>query len=208
MTTQSQAMPEHPFGAPVIAPTAISEGRRFYWAVRRELWENRWIYLAPLAAAALFLFGFLISTVHLAAKTRAALALDPMQQHEAIMQPYDFAAAVIMGIAFLVGLFYSVDALYGERRDRSIFFWKSLPVSDLTTVLAKFSIPLLFIPLLSFAITIVTYWIMLLISTAVLLGSGMSVAVLWTNLPLWQMSVMLLYHLLAIHALWYDRQRN
>jgi len=25
--------------------------------------------------------------------------------------------------AFVVGVFYSLDALYGERRDRSILFW-------------------------------------------------------------------------------------
>ena len=47
-------------------------------------------------------------------------------------------------------IFYCLDALYGERRDRSILFWKSLPVSDLTTVLAKASIPLVILPLLDF----------------------------------------------------------
>ena len=55
--------------------------------------------------------------------------------------PYTHAAALIMLIAFLVGIFYSLDALHGERRDRSILFWKSLPVSDLTTVLSKASHP-------------------------------------------------------------------
>ena len=44
--------------------------------------------------------------------------------------------------AMVVGLFYCLDALNGERRDRSILFWKSLPVSDTTAVLAKASIPL------------------------------------------------------------------
>jgi len=55
-----------------------------------------------------------------------------------------------MAAAFLVSIFYSVDALYGERRDRSILFWKSMPVSDVTTVLAKASIPLFVLPMLSF----------------------------------------------------------
>ena len=50
-----------------------------YWAVRRELWENRSIYLAPLAVAALILVGFLISTIGLPGKIRAASALSPMQ---------------------------------------------------------------------------------------------------------------------------------
>ena len=44
---------------------------------------------------------------------------------------------------------------------------------------------------------------MLLLSSAVLLGSGLSVATLWTQLSLFQMSLMLLYHLVTVHALWY-----
>src|SRR5438552_1679050 len=174
-----------------------------YWSVLRELWENRSIYVAPLAVAGLILFGFLISTIHLPAKMRAALTLDPMQQRELMEQPFNLVTLLIMGTTLIVAVFYCLDALHGERRDRSILFWKSLPVSDLTTVLSKASIPLLVIPLLSFAITVVTQWIMLLLSTAVLLGNGVSVATLWTQLPLFQMSLMLFFHLLGIHAFWY-----
>jgi len=203
MNMPSNAMPESPLGSQILAPTDISATRRMYWSVRRELWESRSIYIAPLAVAALILAGFLISAIHLPDKMRAALALNPMQQHELIEQPYNFAALLIMGTTFIVAVFYCLDALYGERRDRSILFWKSLPVSDLTTVLSKASIPLVVLPLVTFAITVVTQGIMLLLSTAVLLGSGPSVATLWTNLPLWHMSVMLFYHLLTIHALWY-----
>ena len=54
-----------------------------------------------------------------------------------VEQPYTFAAFLLMGTTFIVAMFYCLEALYGERRDRSILFWKSLPVSDLTTVLAK-----------------------------------------------------------------------
>jgi ABC-2 type transport system permease protein len=169
-----------------------------YWSVRRELWENRWLYLAPIAAATLFLIGFLITGAHHVARQ---VALAPMQQQEAIQQPYNITAAVIMGIAFIIGLFYSVDALYGERRDRSILFWKSLPVSDVMTVLAKVSIPALFIPLLSFVLTLATHWLMLLISSAVLAANGMSVAAVWGQLGIFQMAVQLLYHLLTMHVL-------
>jgi ABC-2 type transport system permease protein len=203
MNMPSNAMPESPLDSQVLAPTVISATRRMYWSVQRELWESRSIYIAPLAVAALILAGFLIRTIHLPDKMRAALALNPMQQHEFIEQPYNFAALLIMATTFVVAVFYCLDALHGERRDRSILFWKSLPVSDLTTVLSKASIPLVVLPLLTFAITVVTQWIMLLLSTAILLGSGLSVAMLWTHLSLGHMSLMLLYHLLAIHALWY-----
>jgi ABC-2 type transport system permease protein len=108
-----------------------------------------------------------------------------------------------MGTAFIVGIFYSLDALYGERRDRSILFWKSLPVSDLTAVLAKLAIPLVILPLLSFAVTIVTQWIMLLLNSLVVLGSGGNVAALWAHSSFLHFSVILLYHLLTVHGLWY-----
>ena len=203
MNTQSNAIPESPLESQVSRPRSSRRARLMYWSVRRELWENRSIYIAPLAVAALILFGFLISTIRLPGKMRAALALDPMQQHKLLAQPYDFAALLIMGTTFVVAVFYCLDALHGERRDRSILFWKSLPVSDLTTVLSKASIPLVVLPLLTFAITVVTQWIMLLMSSAVLLGSGLSVATLWTQLSLSQMWLMLLYHLVTVHALWY-----
>jgi ABC-2 type transport system permease protein len=167
------------------------------------LWENHAIYIAPLAVAGVFLFGFLISMFHLPGKMRAALPFDPMEQRKLIEQPYNFAAILIMGTTFIVAVFYCLDALHGERRDRSILFWKSLPVSDLTTVLSKASIPVVILPLLTFAITVVTQWIMLLLSTAVLTGSGLRAPALWNHLWFLQMWLVLLYHLVAIHGLWY-----
>jgi ABC-2 type transport system permease protein len=201
MNTQSDAIRESPLESPAIA--VISPSRRMYWSVRRELWENRSLYIAPIAVAALFIVGYLISTIRLVSKIHAGLALNPLQQQEALERPYNFAAVFIMGTTFIVAVFYCLDALHGERRDRSILFWKSLPVSDLTTVLSKATIPLVVLPLLTFAITVVTQWIMLLLSSVILLASGLSVATLWSHLPLFQMSVMLLYHLLAFHSLWF-----
>src|SRR5213083_1898245 len=136
MNTQSNAMPGS-LDAQRVAPAVLSPSRPMYWSVRRELWENRSIYIAPLAVAGVFLFGFLISTIHLPSRMRALSALDPAQQREAIAMPFDIAAALLMLTQLLVGAFYCLDALHGERRDRSILFWKSLPVSDLTTVLSK-----------------------------------------------------------------------
>jgi ABC-2 type transport system permease protein len=203
MNMQSNAIPDSPIAAQRLAPVIIPEGRLLYWSVLREVWENRSIYIAPLAVAGLILIGFLIGTIHLPGKVRAALALDPMQLHELLVQPFDFAALFIMGTTFIVALFYSVDALYGERRDRSILFWKSLPVSDLTTVLSKAAIPLVVLPLLTFAITVLTQLTMVLIGSVVLTGSGVSIATLWTQLSLLQTWGGLLYHLVAIHSLWY-----
>jgi ABC-2 type transport system permease protein len=128
--------------------------------------------------------------------------LDPEQYREAILQPYNIAASFMMGAYILVTLFYCADALHSERRDRSILFWKSLPVSDLTTVVGKASIPFIVLPLLIFAITLALQFAILLLSSTVLLSSGVSVASLWTHLPVLQMSLLLLYHVVTAHMLW------
>jgi ABC-2 type transport system permease protein len=159
--------------------------------------------MAPLAIAGAILLGFVFVLARLPHTMRDAILLDPARQREALAQPYDVASGLIMGVAFLVSIFYSLDALYGERRERSILFWKSLPVSDLTVVLSKASIPLLVMPVVAFAITFVTETIMLLLSSVVLLASGLSVATLWSSLGLYQVMFGLLYHLVTVHMLWY-----
>jgi ABC-2 type transport system permease protein len=187
-------------GTQTIPSAAFSMTRPFYWSVQRELWEYRSIYIAPLAAAAIFLIGFLISTIHLPRQMRT---LSAPAQHQAIMTPYDFVAGLLMLTAMVVGLFYCLDALNGERRDRSILFWKSLPLSDTTAVLAKASIPFVILPLITFAVTVAAQWTMLLFSSVVLPANGLSAGILWTHVHLFPMSLMLLYHLITVHVLWH-----
>jgi ABC-2 type transport system permease protein len=199
MNTQSSTLPES-FEAQTVAP-AKTAVRSMYWSIRRELWEIRSIYIAPLAAAGVFLLSFMISLIDLPQKMRALSALDPAHQREAIAAPYDMVAGMLMLTAMIVGMFYCLGAFQGERRDRSILFWKSLPVSDLTTVLSKASIPFVVLPLLTFAITVATQWMMLLLSTAVLWANGLNAVTLWTRLSFFQMSLYLLYHLVTVHAI-------
>jgi len=196
MNTPSNAIPESRVGSRTVAPTMISPARRFAWCVRREVWENRSLYLAPLAVAAVALAGFLISSFLGIWEPPLRLNADHPQS------PFDLMAGLLMFTCIAVSVFYCLDALHGERRDRSILFWKSMPVSDATTVLSKASIPLLVLPLLTFAITVAVQWIMLLWSTFVIRASGQSVSALWTNLSFVRMSLLLLYHLITAHALW------
>jgi len=147
MTTPSNAVPES-LDSQRIALAVLSTTRPLYWSIRRELWENRSIYVAPLAVAVVGLLGFSISLIGLPRSMRELTALDPAHQRIMLAMPYSHAAWLLILTAFVVGMFYSLDALHGERRDRSILFWKSLPVSDLTTVLSKASIPLVVLPLL------------------------------------------------------------
>ena len=63
------------------------------------------------------------------------------------------AGLVVLGLPILltVGfglLAYSLSTFADERKDRSLIFWRSLPVSDLTTVMSKLVFIVVFIPLL------------------------------------------------------------
>jgi ABC-2 type transport system permease protein len=201
MNTQSNAAPESPLDTQGIVPPALSATRPMYWAVRRELWENRSIYIAPLAAAAVYMLGFAISLVWVPRSMRAMAASHSAPQLIVLAMPYSHAAMLIGVTAFIVGTFYSLDALHGERRDRSILFWKSLPVSDLTTVLSKASIPLVVLPLLVLALTVSLQLMMLLVSAAVLLLSGVSTGTPWAP-PLFEMELVQLYSVIVL-ALWH-----
>lgn len=203
MNTQPNAVSETRGQARWFARAATSWEGPFYWSVRRELWESRSIYLAPLAVAAIFIVGFMINMLSLRRKLLLAGPTELAQQHGLLTTRYEASAALIMGTALIVGIFYSLDALYGERRDRSIFFWKSLPVSDLTVVLSKVTVPIIILPLVSFVLAIATQFVMLLLSTVFLSGSGISISELWTEASFFHVSVVILYHLLTVHGLWY-----
>jgi ABC-2 type transport system permease protein len=197
MTTPPNTLPEPLLNTQAVAAVQMPAARLLYWSVRRELWENRSLYIAPLIAAGLAMLGFFISLARLPRSVRLP-SMDPGHQFIMLVMPYGHTAWLLLLTAFLVGVFYSLDALHGERRDRSILFWKSLPVSDLTTVLSKASIPLVVLPVLVFVITVVTQLVMLLLSTAVLLLSGLNPIALWRQVPLFQMELVLLYGLAVL----------
>jgi ABC-2 type transport system permease protein len=191
MNTQSNAGSQSWFKAGEFR--VLTAARLLYWSVRRELWENRSVYIAPLAAGVLFLIGFVISTIRL-------------RLHDEVhwsTEQYELAPALIMGAALIVSVFYCLDALYGERRDRSILFWKSLPVSDATAVVSKLAIPILILPLLSFVITVATQLLMLVISSAIFAGSGVSIADIWVQASFLRVPAIWLYHLITVHGLFY-----
>lgn len=198
MHTPSDVVPESLVKPQGVAPAVSSAPRPMYWSVRRELWENRSIYIAPLAAAGVGMLAFVFGLGFSHSMSRQAG--DAADERVMLAMPYAHVAWLLLATALTVGFFYCLDALHGERRDRSILFWKSLPVSDLTTILAKASIPLLVLPLLVLAIAVTTHLIMLPLNAAALLVSG--VAATLRQLPLFQMELVLLYGLMVL-ALWH-----
>ena len=191
-------------GAPGAFSALSAELRRtrpLYWSLRRELWESRSIYLAPLAAAALSLVGFLVSLFFSLHVGHSRGALTPAEQRVLLATPYAHVEWLITIASLLVAFFYSLDAFYGERRDRSILFWKSMPVSDATTVLAKGLVPLCLLPLLSGILIIALQWVMLLLKTATVAVHRGDASTYWTTIPWLQMQVVAVYSLVTM-TLW------
>jgi ABC-2 type transport system permease protein len=194
MNTVSNVMP----GSPEPQMAAVRTTRPMYWSLHRELWENRSIYIAPLSVAALILFGFLIS-LH---KLPAGMRLLPLEkQHEAVNQFLGVSAVILIVTSIVVGFFYCLDALYGERRDRSVLFWKSLPVSDMTAVLGKVIVAMAILPAITFVVILVLHLLMMLFASAALLAGDVSPGIWWES-PFFADSLVLLYGLI-VTALWH-----
>lgn len=135
------------------APAArIGTGRTLLTLVRRELWEHRALWIAPLVVAALMVCGVIVASVkyHL---THADMSRDDGPGGMAMFAVVQGAISTPLSLVMLIVVaFYLLDCLYAERKDRSILFWKSLPVSDAETVLSKVLVALLVVPLGVFAL--------------------------------------------------------
>jgi ABC-2 type transport system permease protein len=197
MSTQTTA-----FEPPATAPPPLRPTRPWFWSVRRELWEHRWIYVAPLSVAVVLLFGFLISTTWLPARMSRLAGLDPARQIAGVAKPFSIVASLLILSGFLGAAFYCLEALHGERRDRSLLFWKSLPVSDRTAVLAKLAVPLVVVPVVAIVVTLALQLVMLIASTLVLVATGSGAGLLWSRLPFVQMPLVMVYGV-GVHALWF-----
>jgi len=179
--------------------TATAHTRPFYWSVRRELWENRSLYIAPMVAAGVVLAAMIIASLHMPGEVEAP---GPDQLRKVVAGVFLGIAMLILATTALTAAFYSLDALHSERRDRSILFWKSMPVSDLTVVLTKLFTAIVVAPAIAFAIMIASEVIVLLLSTIVLALHGVSPGPIWTNAKMFQLPFVLLYKLVAV-SIWY-----
>ncbi len=131
--------------------------------IRREFWEHRSLWIAPLAVA-----GFLVlmalgaavfADVHFNMGARGwggRNAMGPAGMNMMQMGVFGFTMQLFFVSSITCG-FYLLDCLYSERKDRSILFWKSLPVSDVQTVMSKFAVATVVVPLGVFVLATVVY---------------------------------------------------
>ena len=188
--------------SPAIAASAVSPARLFAWSIRKELWEHRAIYWALLAVGGLVSVGLIYSAFRLPGKIEYMATLRTSERLAAYDLPYSAAAMILMATMVLVACFYCIETLYGERRDRSILFWKSMPVSDPIAVLAKFAIPTIALPAVTLCVAFFSQLVMLIASTLMVNANGLSVSALWAQLPISTMPIGLAYFVFAI-SLWF-----
>lgn len=189
----------------------------FYWLVKREFWEHRGSFLwTPIIVAAIVL-GFLIlglgtawfhgSGLFSADSAMLQTLVNGSAEHRQTAGTIlDGMALVPMGIIFITLIItlasYCLRALHSDRQDRSILFWKSLPVSDLATVASKGFSALVVAPVIAVVVgtlaAILAYVLMAVILALHGIGFGQA---LW-GLPHPLKLIVTLLGLLPIYAVW------
>src|SRR5215469_7726545 len=150
-TTLADSAPDRPRSD--AAPAARRPGEILLTLVRREFWEHRALWLAPLVVAALLALVAAIGRVHIDMDEVPDLSSE--SQRVALFSIIQWVLAMPLYIVIIfVGSFYLLDCLYAERKDRSILFWKSLPVSDGLTVCSKLLVGLVVVPFGVFALAL------------------------------------------------------
>ncbi|NBC22328.1 MAG: hypothetical protein GVY21_02515 [Gammaproteobacteria bacterium] len=184
--------------------------RRTYFLVQRELWEHRALYLTPLVIALVVSLGVIallmtggargVGFANLVAGMQAGGDVGSVAGVVALtVGP---STIFVIGLAFLI-FFYAIDALYAERKDRSILFWKSLPLTDTEVVISKLITAALIAPVITFGFLAATQIVILCLSTiAVWLGGGSAWELVWRPVPLFQVWTLTVYYLIGA-ALWF-----
>ena len=192
------------------------------WLLQREFWEHKGsMFWAPVVVgAAMVLFvatmvGYGVSQGKLSFKNHIHVNGQPISQAidiipanerqqivETIANGYVATAAPLFLMLSVVVFFYCLGALYDERRDRSILFWKSLPVSDQLTVLSKVLTALVVAPVITIAVATFTSVMLLLIGGVILAVNGINLFGDVLSTPAVYLTPLQLLGLLPVYILW------
>jgi ABC-2 type transport system permease protein len=184
---------------------SVSWSSNFAWLIKRELWEHRALYIAPLVVAGVILLGVITALTQAGHIQVGGLQFDspgeriPDGVRLMVFTMFSIPFFIVMSI---VALYYSLDALYADRRDRSVLFWKSLPVSDWEAILSKVFVAVVVAPAISAFVSVLTLFVVLFVFSTYLAFNGGSFEYLWGQIPFVQ-NVALLIYLLAINVFWF-----
>ncbi len=161
--------------------------------LRRELWEHRSIWVTPAAIAVivtLSVIGMLMFASGFAKELDIAIfgaqniARDAERSAALTMFFLGTAWLFVVALAILT-VFYSLDSLYAERKDKSILFWRSLPVTDAETVLSKLVTATIVLPVATFIGIVATHVISLIaVSLWVSAKGGDAGTLIWGSVSL------------------------
>jgi ABC-2 type transport system permease protein len=164
-------------------------GSPFGWLIRREVWETQAVWIAPAICAAVLVGSAIVGGVQLGDVEFAAHDPDTIAKIQGFGPQGIANLAGLMLLALAVPFFititftqffYAMDALSSDRRDRSVLFFKSLPVSDAETVLSKVATACVVIPAVALAATLVAQLLINLVLTVKFAGTGLPlVEYLW-----------------------------
>ncbi|MCC6072216.1 hypothetical protein ACFSQU_07170 [Massilia sp. GCM10020059] len=192
------------------------------WLVQREFWEHKGaIFWAPIVVAGaivLFIGGTIMYAISMgkfggeitingreANMTMAFNSLSPQDQEmfvNAMSTGYMAAAAPLYIMLSVVVFFYCLSAMFEERRDRSILFWKSLPVSDQQTVLSKVATALIVAPLITIGVASFASVLILLITCAAMGFNGINLFGAVLSSPQVYLAPLQVLGMLPVYALW------
>ena len=166
----------------------------FSWLIKREFWENRAIWIAPAVIGGALTLAALFGKVDID-------NIPSVDQTRALGGFVLFAFGItFFAVMNVYSTWYLLDCLYADRKDRSILFWKSLPISDAQTVLAKLFTGTLAIPLVYFiAADLSTALTAFIVSVRAHSTIG---AALWQP-DLWLQLQALWLYLIVTTAIWY-----
>lgn len=90
-------------------------------------------------------------------------------------QIYSGVSIIWFAILWVVIFFYLIGALYDDRKDRSVLFWKSMPVSDTLTVGSKLFAGLVLAPAIYLGFTMIAHLAIASIASIAALGQDVAI---------------------------------
>jgi ABC-2 type transport system permease protein len=169
--------------------------------VRREFWEHPGLWRAPAIVAGLLAISTVFSMT-VSIDDRRMTHMGGPDRIMVLNASQDLWVSLIYLVAAVVVTFYVLDTLYTERKDRSILFWKSLPVSDGLTVLSKFLVAVIVVPLGVFVLAIASHMVAFAIWKMRVAAGGMPDMVAWDAMA-WLRGETVILLCLILSSLWY-----
>jgi len=188
------------------------------WLLRREFWEHKGAFFwAPVAVAAAMILlvggGFVYAmafggphNIQIDGQNMVSIqgvpsALRYKIAHVAASGYLGLAAPLFLVLAVVV-FFYCLAALHDDRRDRSILFWKSLPLSDRDTVLSKVVTALVVAPLVTIAIGVAAGLVLLVLGMISAATKGLNLFAPVLMEPNLYLSPLYLLAFLPLYIIW------